>query len=51
MYKYFYYYYYSYYYKTGEADEMNLEVDSKDSVMHIFSEEMNDWWAGEGDSR
>jgi len=21
--------------KTGEADEMNLEVDSKDEVMHI----------------
>ena len=25
--------------KTGEADEMNLEVDSKDEVMHI---EMSD---------
>jgi len=21
--------------KTGEADEMNLEVDSKDEMMHI----------------
>ena len=21
--------------RTGEADEMNLEVDSKDKVMHI----------------
>jgi len=30
--------------ETGEADEMNLEVDSKDDVMHaryvIFNEEV-----------
>jgi len=38
--------------KTGEADEVNLEVDSKDEVMHI---EMSDlifsrrWLAGEKD--